>query len=226
MPLRRIALPLALAAALFAGGSGGPGLAAYAGAVEVAQAATADSPEASADPREFVRSLADNAINTVARADISDSERQSRFRALFTANVDLNSVGRFILTRYWNKATPDQRQEFLALFEDVAVYTWATKFKDYSGEAMTVLGVRQEADEVFVDSTLEQRQGPPVMVIWRLNKTPAGYRVVDLTVEGISMVLTYRSEYTSVIQRSGGDVGALLTAMRAKVADLKAGKTG
>lgn len=196
-----------------------------AGALAVPVAAPAGAAQPSTqEAASFVKSLADRAINTVATPNLPDSEREQRFRQLFVSNFDLEAISRFVLGRYWRKAAVEDQKEFLKLFEDVTVMTWSGRFKDYQGQTLAVGSVRPAPEnEVFVDTTVNQKEGPPLTVVWRLTQGDRGFRVVDLVVEGVSMALTYRSEYTAVLQRSGGDITALLNALRNKVNELSIG---
>jgi phospholipid transport system substrate-binding protein len=73
--------------------------------------------------KSFIGTLAQRAITTVADRQISQSERDERFRKLFISSFDIPEIGRFVLSRYWRVATPDQQQEFLSLFEEITVLT-------------------------------------------------------------------------------------------------------
>lgn len=173
------------------------------------------------DARAFIQKLADTAMNTVAVKGLPEDERTRRFRTLFVDTFDLPEIGKLVLGRYWRAATPQQQQEFLKLFEDIQVYTWTKRFKDYSGETLEILAVAPEGEtDVIVDSRIKREKLEPINVNWRLRKSPEGFRVLDIKVEGASMALTHRSEYSSVIQANGGQVEGLLSAMRTKIAQL------
>ncbi|KAF0119352.1 MAG: ABC-type transport system [Rhodospirillaceae bacterium] len=170
----------------------------------------------------FVRTMSEQALQTLTRSDLSDVERARYFREVFNTTADLESIGRFVLGRYWRKATDAERTEFLKLFEDITVYTWSKRFKEYFGVGIAVAGIRPSPEEeVVVESTVTPHQGPPLLVLWKLKRSEKGIRVTDLVVEGISMAVTYRSEYGSVLQHSGGEVAGLLAALRAKADELK-----
>lgn len=179
--------------------------------------------EANAEARAFIQRLADTAMNTVAIKGLSDEERSRRFRTLFVDAFDLPEIGKLVMARYWRAATPEQQQEFLRLFEDIQVYTWTRRFKDYSGETLEILGVLPEGEaDVLVESRIKREKLEPIAVAWRVRKEGDGYKVLDIKVEGASMAFTHRSEYSSVIQGNGGQVEALLAALRKKVAQLQA----
>jgi len=161
----------------------------------------------------FVGTVAEKGIEDVVQADVPQDQKIERFRDLFTTYFDVPSIARFVLGRHWRQASPAEQERFIELFREVNVYTWARRFKDYSGEQLTIAGVQPDGDKgAFVDTLVEQTGGQqPLSVRWRLRERdggPMGMQVVDLVVEGVSMAITYRSEYASIIQNNGG-VGSL-----------------
>ncbi|MBV5334014.1 ABC transporter substrate-binding protein, partial [bacterium] len=122
------------------------------------------------------------------------------------------------LGRYWNVADETQRREYMTLFEKMIVDAYAGRFAEYSGETFKVAGVRPDGDvDSHVTTQIVRPSGPPVNVEWRVRKTGATYKIIDVVVEGVSMGVTQRSEFASVIQTNGGQVDGLLKALRAKV---------
>ncbi|KIL97412.1 ABC-type transport system involved in resistance to organic solvents auxiliary component [Paramagnetospirillum magnetotacticum MS-1] len=178
---------------------------------------------AEADPKAFVTQLAAKAMETMTAKGIPDAERAQRFRTQFTTDVDLAEIGKFVLGRHWRAATPEQQQEFLKAFEDIVVLTWATRFKDYGGDLRHLVTNAAADGErgVVVDSKVERDHQTPINLQWKLKKGEQDFRVVDLVVEGASMAITYRNEYSSVIQSNGGKVDGLLNALRTKIAEMQ-----
>lgn len=197
-------------------------IAAFAVTLSLLTAVVPARADANADARAFIQRLADTAMNTVAVKGLSDDERARRFRTLFVDTFDLPEIGKLVLGRYWRVATPEQQQEFLRLFEEIQVYTWTKRFKDYSGETLEILSLSAEGEtDVLVDSRIKRERLEPINVAWRVRKSGEGFKVLDIKVEGASMAFTHRSEYASVIQGSGGQVEGLLAAMRKKVAQMQ-----
>lgn len=163
--------------------------------------------------KDFVATVAQKGIEEVVAAELPQAEKISRFRDLFTTYFDVPSIARFVLGRYWRQATPEEQERFVELFKEVNVYTWARRFKDYSGQELQVVASQPDGDKgAFVETRVQQTGGQePLSVRWRLrarDNGPMGLQIVDLVVEGVSMAITYRSEYASVIESKGG-VGAL-----------------
>jgi phospholipid transport system substrate-binding protein len=61
-----------------------------------------------------------------------------------------------------------------------------------------------------VDSKLNQSEGPPINVQWEVRDTGQGLRITDVKIEGVSMVMTRRSDFNSYIQGHGGQVDSLV----------------
>ncbi|MBM3533795.1 MAG: ABC transporter substrate-binding protein [Alphaproteobacteria bacterium] len=191
----------------------------------VAAIASAPSVASSANPeaaKTFVRNLANEAIEVMGSKGTPNPERIAKFRELFKRGFDVEAIGRFVLGRYWRDATEVERQEYLRLFEDLIVHTYAGRFSEYSGETLTVLDVRPEEDRVLlVTSHVNRIAGPPIRLDWRVVERDSGFKIVDVVVEAVSMSVTQRSEFASVIQRGGGRVSGLLAALRDKTKSLQ-----
>lgn len=185
--------------------------------------AAAPAVGASEDPQKFIQGLAQKAITTVAAQNVSDGERSQRFRHLFVSAFDIPEIGKFVLGRHWRAASPAQQSQFLKEFEDMQVFTWSRRFKDYHGEHLQTLGARKENEGWLVDSQIVRPQGSPIPVQWRVRQESDGaLRIVDIVPEGVSMALTQRQDFAGALQSNGGNVDALLASMRAKNQQLAA----
>jgi phospholipid transport system substrate-binding protein len=171
----------------------------------------------------FIRDLANDAIQLMARKDLPAAERTQRFRELFKRGFDVEAIGRFVLGRYWRDATEAEQREYLKLFEDLIVATYAGRFSEYSGETLTVLDARPDDDRVvLVTSHVNRTTGnPPIRLDWRLVRKNDSFGIVDVVVEAVSMSVTQRSEFASVIQRGGGKVNSLIVALRDKTRNMQ-----
>jgi phospholipid transport system substrate-binding protein len=182
-----------------------------------ALAAPLPSHAAPADPAAFVADLGKRAIEVLTSKQ-SEAEREKEFRKLFDEGFDLQAIGRFVLGPYWRTATEAQRQEFLKLFETYVIHSYAVRFGEYSGQQLTVLGARAQGDDAAVvqSQIVQPNNAPPIKVDWQLSKGPQGYKITDVNVEGVSMAVTQRQEFASIIQRNGGQLDALLKLLREK----------
>jgi phospholipid transport system substrate-binding protein len=171
---------------------------------------------AAADPAAMISNLGSRALEVLGK-DATQSQRVARFRQLLREDFDVPGIGRFVLGRYWNQASEEQRAEFVKLFEDYIAMAYATRLAEYTGETLKVTGSRPEADGAIVSSQILRPAGAaPVKVDWRLTGRDGNYKISDVSVDGISMAVTQRSEFASVIQHNGGQVQGLITMLRQK----------
>jgi len=171
---------------------------------------------AAADPAAMISNLGSRALEVLGKG-ASQSQRVERFRELLRQDFDVPGIARFVLGRYWNTASEEQRTEYVKLFEDYIVMAYATRLSEYTGETFKVTGSRPDADGAIVSSQIVRPSGAaPVKVDWRLTGRDGKYKISDVSVDGISMAVTQRSEFASVIQHNGGQVQGLITMLRQK----------
>ena len=145
------------------------------------------------------------------------TERLTRFRQLFQADFDGPGIARFVLGRYWRTASEQEQQEYMKLFEDYVIFVYGTRLSHFNGETFKVRGSRTDESGTVVSTEIISPSGePPIKVDWRLVADRGAFKINDVIIEGISMMMTQRSEFASIIQRHGGQVGGLLALMREK----------
>ncbi len=173
--------------------------------------------------RKFIESLAEKAIQALTKQEVSRRERIKRFRHLFTETFAVAGIGRWILGRYWRKATASQRDEYLALFEDLMVASYVDRFTEYAGERLTITKTLPTGDGAVIvfSEIVRPAGGPPIRVDWRVGVKDETHKIVDVIVEGTSMSTTLRSAFGSIIRRSGGKVAGLIDVLRKKTESLK-----
>lgn len=191
---RRAFLPLFGAVVLFASG--------------LAQAEKPASPDRDLEAAAaFVSVLANQALDILRQTTESETEkRQAIFQEVLTEGFDLRAIGRLILGKHWRSATKDQRTEYLRLFPDYIIRTYSSMLGGYSDESIQIGRARPKGKaDIEVYSRILRGEGPPVPVEWRVRMINKKYRVIDVKVEGVSMVITKRSEFDSVVKNKGFD---------------------
>ncbi|MEE8332254.1 MAG: ABC transporter substrate-binding protein [Alphaproteobacteria bacterium] len=179
-------------------------------------AANFSSPAAAEGPDGFIRVMGQEAIDSLTSKELSRSERQDRFRAILQRSFDIRVIARFTLGRYWRRASKPQRKEYVQLFEDFIVQAYAARFEGYSGGGFEVGRMRSINDkERLVLTNILLDDGRKIPVHWRVRGIE-NYRVIDVVVEGVSMAITQRDEFSSIINQHGGKVDGLLVALRKK----------
>lgn len=178
------------------------------------------------DAQNFVRVLADKAISQLTSPTLSQNEREDKFRVLLHEHFDVAAMGKSALGRYWRVATPTEQSEYMDLFEDLIVATYASKFRDYGGENLDITNVMpisgSEDNAILVQSQVVRNVAKPIRVDWRVSQPSQNPKIIDVVIEGVSMIQTQRSEFTSVIVRTGNKVSGLIEELRAKTKMLRA----
>lgn len=140
--------------------------------------------------------------------------------ALMDRSVAMDEVGRFCLGRYWRTATPQQQQQYLQLFRTALTNAVIIRLGDYQGAGvgLTVTRAEPAADGVHVATQITKPGSAPYNVTWVVDGTEGQPRVVDVVAEGVSLRQTQRSDYGSFLEQHGGNVEALIQALRAQIA--------
>jgi phospholipid transport system substrate-binding protein len=174
--------------------------------------------EARMDPATFVDDLGGQLVVVVESS--SKQARQAEFRRLFHKEFDGHRLCWFVLGRISRIMTPQQRQDFFALFEAYVVATYSDRLSDYvaGSGAPRVIGSRPEPGGVIVTSEFSGRSGE-VRVDWRLRPFHHAYKITDIIIDGVSMGASGRSDLEGVAERNGWQPQAILGVMRQETAD-------
>jgi phospholipid transport system substrate-binding protein len=170
----------------------------------------------------FIQDFGDRVINTLTEKGLDTKQLQDRFGKLYKEGFDSAALSRFVLGRYWRSTTKEELTEFLVLFNKFVIQTYSSKFRHYSGETFAVIGTQLEGNNVFIVSSevLQPDGAPPITLIWRVGRSGDVFLIYDITVEGVSMATTQRSEFASVIRNGGGKISALIVALGKKTKEL------
>lgn len=171
------------------------------------------------DAEEFIRGMANTAIVRLTDTEITRDERKVRMRNLMAEYFFVRGIAQWVLGRFWRRASKEERDEYVTLFEDLMVESYVDRFASYSGETLAIVktDVRNEKD-VVVSSTLTRPEtNEPIQLDWRVRARGDSYKIVDIMVEGISMGQTQRSEFASAIKNNGGDIAKFLVELRERV---------
>ena len=199
-------------------------LAAAASVALLALIAPARADDMARNAERFIAELAERASTILSDEAASPAERRDRFRDMFRESFDVPEVARFVLGRYWRRAKPEEREEYLLLFEALVVGTWAPRFAVYHRDRFEIVGAHAVDGENLarVSSEFSFPDSDPIRIDWWVEGASNTYRIVDIVVEGISMRVTHRSEFASVIRTHGGRLEGLLESLRKKTAQFDA----
>jgi phospholipid transport system substrate-binding protein len=167
----------------------------------------------------MIDNLTQKGVEEIINSNASQEEKIRIFRKLFTENLDLDFIGKYVLGRYWRTATPAQKKEFITLYKEFNVQTWSKRFDEFKGKHFTPAGVSSanNPDQIFVNTTVPMENAAPVSVKWRVYERGGEMKVIDIIIENVSLAQTARNEYTSFIAKSPDGVAGLLENLRQKV---------
>lgn len=176
---------------------------------------------ATAASEEVVKRLVDRLWRLLAEQGAGALDEQGLLTVL-EDGTDLTLLGRLVLGRFWRDANPRQRTMYLQLFRRYMVQTFAQRLRQYvgndpdQGPVFEVVASRPVGNmDILVQSRVLPSGSQPLRVDWRLRERPDGPVVIDLVIEGISLLVTQRSEFAAVLERTG--VEGLLTELNARV---------
>lgn len=177
-----------------------------------------------ADPAiEYMRALSEDVITNGLQKTTNVAEREAFMRERFTKNLDLKSIGQFVLGTYWKKADKDQKQAFLDVFTELLTKTWTDRFGLYNGQTIQFTSVEpaQQKGQLYVNSEIQDKT--PISLRWRVRPKDGKYLVIDIVIENVSMAISYRSEYTAFLQQHQGNLNDLIDELKKKVSTFKYG---
>jgi phospholipid transport system substrate-binding protein len=177
---------------------------------------------AAPDAQTFVQTTADKVLTVLADSSISRAQKEQGLAALFRQNFDIPVIGRFVLGRYWASAKPEQQTRYLALFDTYAVAIYSDRFSRYAGLTFKATEATRLGPNSFkVGSNINRGTGdPPIHVDWTVDDSSGTDEVVDFSVDNLSMRLTERADFSSVIENNGGKIDALITLLEQKIHEL------
>lgn len=174
-----------------------------------------------APPAEFVKIVGNNALNAVRQDAAAQKGDLRRINELVNQYVlpyvDLEKTTRLAAGQNWRKATAQQKKDLVEAFKGTLIRTYSGALARVNQiSALNILPFRgdENADDVVVRSTFAQYNGPLVGVDYRLEKTPDGWKIYDLNVEGIWLIQNYRNQFSQQIAQNGID--GLIAALNQK----------
>ena len=187
------------------------------GLVGGAAAALLALPAAAADPAGQLIERTASEVIEIIKATTPGPARQAAIQKVLQTNFDLPFMGQTALGANWNKANDQQRVRFLKAAESAEARAYSERFGQYGGQTLTLGKVTSRPNGVFiVDSKLNQTNGQPIKLEWEVRDAGRGLRITDVKVEGVSMVMTRRSDFNSYIQNNGGTVEPLINELEAR----------
>ena len=165
---------------------------------------------AASEPRAIVQQTTEQVLAALRAEGDSLTKRPQRLyeiiNELILPHFDFRQMSKWVLGRYWRRASEPQRSEFTKQFELLLVRTYSDALVEFRDQTMDFLPSRVRSDtEVTVRSVLNRAGGPPVPISYQMHKVGDDWKAFDITIDGVSLVINYRSSFAKEIKRNGID---------------------
>lgn len=171
---------------------------------------TAQLSTAADDPTAVVRDTAEKVLSSLRTDRARYQDDQALFalvREVVFPRIDRERTAQWVLGANWRTATPAQREQFIQEFSDLLLRTYGVALRQYNSETLKYLPSQAApgADRATVRTEIIRPDGPKVSVDYLLTNRSGDWKVYDIIIENVSLVVTYRSEYAAIIKRDGMD---------------------
>jgi phospholipid transport system substrate-binding protein len=172
-----------------------------------------------AEPALDPNAMPDKVVESVAKQVLGDLDVNreayrkdtTKLRAMvdkyLLVNFDTEYAAKLVLAKNWRTATPDQRKQFIEAFYQSMLQSYGTSLLDFTADKLKILPYQGKADDTVatVRSEIRRDNGSKVPVNYTLHKTPAGWKAYDITIEGVSYVKSFRTDFGTEIDQKGLD---------------------
>jgi len=172
------------------------------------------------EPTEKIKATTDKILGVVRDPALKGAAKEKERRALIRKAVDerfdWNEMARRSLARHWEGRTEDEKKEFVPLYADLVDRAYMSKVEGYSGEKVKYEGETVDGDYATVNVRIMTQKGQEISVEYRLRKKGNDWLIYDVSIEGVSLVNNYRTQFNSIISQSS--YASLVKQLKAKVA--------
>ena len=168
--------------------------------------------------RLFIESLGQEVLTKIASKNITEKQRERNFRELYTRAFDNNYISQFVLGRHWKKINKKTQEEFVKSFNEYLIMIYAPKFKGWSGKFKTIDSqVENNMYVVAMQLVTNSNSSTSLNLDWRMILKNKEFKILDVNIDGVSMLVTQRAEFSSVIKNHPLGVKGLIKQMNDKV---------
>lgn len=165
----------------------------------------------------FIKELGAQTLGVLNRTGADRAARIRGMAELLEKAVEFEALARIVLGRNWQRASDAQRHDYVGLFRTYTLGTLSQRLSSSTGsERFVVTGSRPAgAGDIMVNTRILYADYPPLEIAWRVRRSRQSLTIVDVIVEQVSLVVTNRSEFDSIVSQGG--INGLLREMRARV---------
>lgn len=175
------------------------------------------------EPQDKVKHTVDDVLAVLANKALQPQERRTRIRQAVLQRFSFEEMAQRSMGQHWRTLTPQQRQEFVALFTDLLETSYINRIESSSGGQQKVRYTKEEIanDRAAVYTEILNERDLAATVEYRLLPKNADWQVYDIVIEGVSLVNNYRTQFNSIILKDS--YAGLVKQMRLKREQEQAG---
>jgi phospholipid transport system substrate-binding protein len=173
---------------------------ALAGIALLALAASAPAP----GPRDVVASTVDEVLAVLKDASLTPDARRDAIVAIAYERFDFPTMSKLVLAKYWKRFDAAQRDAFQKEFKDFLAHRYGDRIDRYEQEKVEIVGERSaKGGDAIVQTRIHRPRAESILVDYRLRSRNGDWRVIDVKIEGISLVSNYRDQFHEVLSKGG-----------------------
>jgi phospholipid transport system substrate-binding protein len=159
---------------------------------------------ATESPREVVQQTTDQVLKVLANSSLTPDEKRHEIENIVYAHFDFRTLSRLVLARNWKRLTPQQQEEFVEEFKKHLSMTYGKNVETYNNERAVVTGDREEpGGDWTVKTRIIRPTASDFDVDYRLRKEDGQWHVIDVTIESVSLLANYRSQFQEIFTNQG-----------------------
>ena len=168
---------------------------------------SANSDALAVDAQKFVENISNKALKVITNKKLSDMDKEERLVNIFERSVDTKWVAKFVTGRYWREFSDEQKKEYLKSYKDFLISSYIPKFKEYTNQKILFdKSTKEDTNDYLVETRITQVNQPSIKVSYKVKRGDDGkFIVYDIIAEGVSLITTQRSEFTSILSRKNID---------------------
>jgi phospholipid transport system substrate-binding protein len=171
-----------------------------------------------------VKQVVDNVVRIVSNKDLkkpkNERKRRAELKTVISSIFDYGQMAKLSMGINWKQRTPSEQKAFIPLFETLLENSYASKIESYNNEKIMYLKENLEGDYAVVKSKVITARGEEFTLDYQLKLEGNKWMVYDVTIEGVSLVANYRSQFNRIIQTQG--YNELVKKLQTKSAEIKA----
>jgi phospholipid transport system substrate-binding protein len=157
-------------------------------------------------PESFVQNTSSRVI-TLLKSHTSDESKQKQLTQMFLQVMDADWIGKFVLGKHWQTLSDDQKRTYLKNYRQYLIDSYVPKFRQYNDQAINVKGIKDlgRGQYLVVTDIVSTSSNTDTKVEYRIQASGGSYRIHDIVAEGVSLLTTQRSEFSSIMSNEGFD---------------------